>query len=100
MSVVAIVRLAADENKVREVLNARAADIEKVSAAAKEAGALSHRFVSANGQVLIIDEWNDGESFTSFFGSNKTIAEVMMAAGVTDRPNIEIYTPLEAPGTF
>jgi quinol monooxygenase YgiN len=100
MSAVVIVRLKADPQKVQEVLRAHAAEIDQVTADAQAAGALSHRFVSADGEVLIIDEWNDAQSFQTFFGTNKTIATVMQEAGVTERPNIEVFQPLEAPGTL
>ena len=100
MSVVVVVRLKADAEKTKEALRSHSADVEQVSADAKAAGALSHRFVWAGDEVLIIDEWNDAAAFREFFGTNKTIAQVMQAAGVTDRPTMDFYEPLEAPGTF
>jgi quinol monooxygenase YgiN len=100
MSVVVIVRLKADPKKAQEALEAHAADIEQVTIDAKAAGAVSHRFVSTVDELLIIDEWSDAGAFQQFFGTNKTIASVMQAAGVTERPNIEVFQPLDAPGTF
>jgi quinol monooxygenase YgiN len=99
MSVVVIVRLKADENKVREVLAAHAEELEQVSKDALAAGAISHRFVAGSGEVLIIDEWNDAPSFQGFFGSNKAITQLMMEAGVSERPSISIYEPIDAAGT-
>ena len=100
MSVMVIVRMKADEGRVREVLAAHAADLEQVTADAKAAGSLSHRFVAGGGEVLIVDEWRDAGSFQSFFGANKTITQLMMEAGVTERPTIQVFEPLEAAGTF
>lgn len=100
MSVVVVVRMKADPSKVRELLAQRGAELEQVTADAKAAGSLSHRFVARDGEVLILDEWRDAESFQAFFGANKAITQLMMEAGVTERPTMEFYETLDAPGTF
>ena len=100
MSVVVVVRLKADKTKVREVFAQHGETMEQVSAEAKAAGGLSHRFVAGDGEVLILDEWKDAESFQAFFGSNKAITQLLMEAGVTERPTMEFYEPLEASGTY
>ena len=97
MSVVVIVRLKADPAKVQEVLADHSQELEQVSEDARSAGALSHR--AGSGEVLILDERSDAQAFQSFFGSNKTITQLMMEAGVSDRPEISIYEPIEAAGT-
>ena len=51
-------------------------------------GLIAHRFFgSGDGQIMVVDEWPDAESFLSFFGPVEAeVAAMMEAAGVTGEP--------------
>ena len=100
VSIVVVVRMKADPSKVAALLAQRSDELEQVTADAKAAGGLSHRFLARDGEVLILDEWPDAPSFQAFFGTNKTITQLMMEAGVTERPTMEFYDTMNAAGTY
>lgn len=60
-------------------------------------GAIMHRFyASDDGEVMVIDEWPDIESFTGFFESMQSeIGPLMQEAGVTGEPAIRFWRKLE-----
>jgi heme-degrading monooxygenase HmoA len=74
--------------------------MEEVSEDAKPQGALHHRFLAGDGELLVVDEWETAEGFQKFFEGNEKIAKVTAEAGVTGPPDVSVFSPVEAPGTF
>ncbi|WP_148044951.1 hypothetical protein [Nocardioides marmorisolisilvae] len=72
-----------------------AATLQGVADRGKAAGAIRHRFFTNGGEVLVIDEWPDRESFQAFFESETDIANVMAAAGATSPPTIEFWDRMD-----
>ena len=63
---------------------------------AKKAGLIAHRFYGSEGQIMVIDEWPDRESFERFFESQREKIEGMMqAVGVQGEPGINFWRELE-----
>ena len=63
---------------------------------AVEHGVIAHRFYGSDGQMLVIDEWPDEESFKSFFAHmHDAIAPLMQAAGVTNEPQPVFWRKLD-----
>jgi hypothetical protein len=63
---------------------------------AVEHGVIAHRFYGSDGQILVIDEWPDEESFTSFFGHMQDeIGPLMQAAGATTAPKPVFWRKLD-----
>jgi hypothetical protein len=63
---------------------------------AKEFGLIAHRFYGAEGQIMVVDEWPDPESFQRFWDAMKGEIEPMMReAGVTAEPNVTFWRKLE-----
>ena len=63
---------------------------------AAEHGVIAHRFYGSDGQILVVDEWPDEESFTSFFGHmHDQIRPLMQAAGVTSEPQDVFWKDLQ-----
>ncbi len=60
---------------------------------------LRHRFVSGDGELVVIDEWETAEQFQSFFDGNPKVAEVMASVGMTGPPEITVFGSIDAPGT-
>jgi quinol monooxygenase YgiN len=100
MSVIVIIQMKADPANVERLWQERAADFEAVSTVGKAAGAIHHRWGFGDGEVVIIDEWPDAESFHGFFSSQPKIAELMAAGGVQGPPDITILEARTAPDEF
>jgi hypothetical protein len=64
---------------------------------AVEHGLIGHRFYASEGQIMVVDEWPDAESFLSFFGHVEgEVAAMMEAVGVTGRPQPMFWRELES----
>ena len=100
MSVTIIGRVKGDPEKIKQVFASHAADMEEITGIGKEMGAISHRFVQGDGEILILDEWDTAEHFQAFFSSQEKIGQMMQEAGVAGPPQIEVYESLSTPGDF
>ena len=60
--------------------------LEEITESTRGAGMLHHRFVSGDGELMVIDEWETAEQFQSFFDGNPKVAEVMASIGMTGPP--------------
>ena len=65
---------------------------------AEEHGLIAHRFyASDDGQIMVIDEWPDPESFQRFFEAMRSeIEPLMQAIGVTAEPEVTFWRKLES----
>jgi hypothetical protein len=64
---------------------------------AKEHGLIAHRFYgSDDGQLMVVDEWPDPQSFQAFFEEMRPeIDPLMREAGVTTDPEVTFWRKLE-----
>ncbi|HZU60243.1 MAG TPA: hypothetical protein VE983_04715, partial [Solirubrobacteraceae bacterium] len=70
--------------------------MQQIVEAAKSHGLIAHRFYGTDGQVLVIDEWPDGDSFHAFFEENSDrIGPIMQAAGAQGPPEVNVWQKLE-----
>jgi hypothetical protein len=100
MSVVVTVRFpVSDVAKAIQGLHDNAEFLEEITASTKSAGNIHHRFVSGDGELVVIDEWETAEQFQSFFDGNPKVAEVMASIGMTGAPEISVYGSIDAAGT-
>ena len=68
---------------------------------AKRHGALHHFFAEdTDGNLLVVDEWPDEESWQQFFADQEDIKKVMAAAGATTEPTVTTYRILDTPDRF
>ena len=100
MSVAVIARLQVDPNALVELFTTKKDVFEGVAKIAKQAGVLHHQFLLGDGEVLILDEWPDAESFQRFFSSNTDVAALMADAGVQGPPEISVYATTDSPDKF
>ncbi len=100
MSVVVTLKFRANVQKLEALFVTNEAEFEEIAAAAKDMGALRHRFVAAEGEALVIDEWESAEAFDKFFASQDRIPELMAEADVTGPPEVKFYRPIDDPGEF
>jgi len=59
-----------DVAKAIEGLHSNAKFLEEITESTRGAGMLHHRFVSGEGELMVIDEWKTAEQFPSFFDGN------------------------------
>jgi heme-degrading monooxygenase HmoA len=71
--------------------------MQAISEQGRQAGAISHRFYATDdGDVMVVDEWPDAESFNGFFQAMQSeIGPLMQEAGVTSEPAVRIWRKLE-----
>jgi hypothetical protein len=100
MSVTVTIRFpVADVAKATEGLHANAEFLEQISESTKGAGLLHHRFVAGDGELMVIDQWDNAEQFQSFFDGNPQVAEVMGSIGMTGPPTVSVYEDIDAAGS-
>jgi len=100
MSVLVIARLKVDPAKFDDLIARRGGEMPAISERGRAAGALHHQFVAGDGEILIIDEWDDPAHFEAFFGGSPEVADLMADAGVEGPPEISIYRVLDTPDRF
>jgi hypothetical protein len=96
MSVILTFRVQGDPQKLESIAADNPDRIRGITDRAKEHGLIAHRFYGSDGQIMVIDEWPDQESFQSFFEQARSEIEPMMAdAGVTSVPEITFWRKLD-----
>ncbi len=100
MSVVVIVRLKVDPANFDDLVARRGHEMPEISQRGKAAGAIHHQFVAGDGEVLIVDEWDDADHFGEFFANQPEIADLMADGGVEGPPAVSIYRVVDTPDRF
>jgi hypothetical protein len=102
MSVMMGLRVAADPARVEQALTSDPERLMSIAQRARDAGCIHHAFFAneAGGEVLVVDEWPDAESFLSFFQSNPDIGEMMGEAGVTEQPTPVFWRQMDTLDKF
>ena len=96
MSVIMTLRVAGDPEK----LERRAADnpqrMRDLVERARGHGLIAHRFYgSDDGQIMVVDEWPDAESFQRFFSELQAEIEPLMREVASGEPEITFWRKLE-----
>jgi hypothetical protein len=103
MSVIMGLRFSVDPAKFQEIANGDRDRLLEIKDRSKAHGAIHHRFYAnvAGGEVLVVDEWPDPESFQKFFEEmTPRIGQMMEEAGVTSEPRPEFWTELDTVDKF
>lgn len=96
MSVIITVWVQGDPRKIEEFAAENPDEMRTILESAKSHGLIAHRFYGSGGQVMVIDEWPDEQSFRSFFEENRDrIGPMMAAAGAQGEPGINSWRKLE-----
>ena len=96
MSVIMTLWGRGDPAKIEEFAAGHQDLMQSVLERAKENGLIAHRFYGSDGQIMVIDEWPDAESFQRFFSSVEAdVAPIFAAAGITDEPSVSFWRKLE-----
>lgn len=97
MSVLVTLWMKGDPDKLEESARNDSERMKSILEQAKEHGVMAHRFFATDdGQVMVIDEWPDKESFQKFFeAASDRIGPLMQDSGVTDEPAINFWRQLD-----
>ena len=97
MSVIVTVWAKGDPKKLEEYAASNREQMQSIIEAAKGHGVIAHRFYGADdGQIMVIDEWPDPQSFQSFFeGTRDRIGPLMQGAGIQSEPAVNFWQKLE-----
>jgi hypothetical protein len=95
MSTIVMLRVQGDPKRLEQYAQDNADQMRHISDDGKAAGATRHLFAGGDGEIVVIDEWPDAESFQRFFTSQKEIPDMLRAVGVTGAPQISFYRKLD-----
>ena len=57
--------------------------------------------LTADGDLVVIDEWPTAEAFTTFFANAPRMGEFLAGAGITGEPAVSVLNSLDGiPGAF
>ena len=102
MSVMMGLRIEVEVDKFKEMAAANGETLEAVSARGREKGCLHHAFYenADGGEILVVDEWSDKESFLDFFQSTPEIPQMFADAGVQVEPHPVFWEKIDTAGAF
>jgi quinol monooxygenase YgiN len=95
VSVIMTLRVSGDPDKLEQHAAANADVIRGIAESAKSHGLIAHRFYGGEGQIMVVDEWPDPESFHRFFEAEQARIGPMMEQVATSEPEITFWRKLE-----
>lgn len=97
MSVIVTVWVKGDPAKLEQYAAENSAEMQAIAEDGKQHGVIAHRFYGTDdGQIMVIDQWPDGESFQTFFEKNRDrIGPLMQAGGAQGEPGVNIWRELD-----
>ena len=96
MSVFVTLRIKADADMLEAWAAENRGSTSGTFEQAKRYGAVAHRFyANDSGDVVVVHEWPDADSFKAFFGEYQGEIEAVMAArGAQGKPEVNIWREL------
>ena len=95
MSVIMTLRVSGDPDKLERLAGENQEMISGISERAKGHGLIAHRFYGSEGQIMVVDEWPDPESFQRFWEAEQANIGPMMEQVATSEPEITFWRKLE-----
>jgi quinol monooxygenase YgiN len=95
MSVIMTLLISGDPDKLERLAAEQGDVIRGISERAKGHGLIAHRFYGSEGQIMVVDEWPDPESFHAFFQAEQATIGPMMEQVATSEPEITFWRKLE-----
>jgi heme-degrading monooxygenase HmoA len=98
MSIIMTFRMKGDPDNLEQVAAADPDAMRSIADQAREHGLIAHRFYgSDDGQIMVVDEWPDAESFQAFFEQERgRIQSLMEQAGVSSEPELTFWRRLQS----
>lgn len=101
MSVMMGLRLTVDPGRFQQTASEQAERLSGIVEQAKQRGAIHHAFYAGDGEVMVVDEWPDEQSFLGFFeAQGAEIGQLMSGAGVSNQPQPTFWRLMETPDRF
>jgi heme-degrading monooxygenase HmoA len=97
MSVFMILHVKGDPATFERYASEHADTMRAIVGDAKKEGLVHHAFAAGDGEVVVVDEWPDEDSFRRFFESQQDIPKMMQEAGAQGAPDISFFRKLETP---
>jgi hypothetical protein len=88
-------RVAGDPDKLEQLAAEKGDVLRGISERAKEHGIIAHRFYGSEGQIMVVDEWPNPESFHRFFEAEQETIGPMMEQVATGEPEVTFWRKLE-----
>ena len=95
MTVIMTLRAQGDPDKLEQLASEQQDVLQAIVERAKAAGLIAHRFYGSEGQIMVVDEWPDAESFTQFFESEQETIGPLMAQVATSEPEVTFWRKLD-----
>jgi heme-degrading monooxygenase HmoA len=95
MAVIMTLRVPGDPEKLERMAEERPEMLKAIAERGEAAGAIAHRFYGAEGQIMVVDEWPDAESFQRFFESEQAEIGPLMAQVASGEPEIVFWRKLD-----
>jgi hypothetical protein len=98
MAVIMTLRAHGDARELERRAAENPEAIRAISDRAKEHGLIAHRFYgSDDGQIMVVDEWPDPQTFQTFYEESRSeIEPLMREIGVTSEPEVTFWRKLES----
>ena len=96
MSVLMTFRAIGDPAKLEASAAEQPELMQSLAEDAKRHGVISHRFYgTADGDIMVLDEWESEDGFHRFFAAHPEIKDLMAGVGVTQEPEVKFWRKLE-----
>ena len=95
MSVILTLRVSGDPEKLEQLVAEQPDLVSAITERAKGHGLIAHRFYGGDGQIMVVDEWPDPDSFQRFFEAESGAIGPLMAQIATSEPEITFWRKLE-----
>jgi hypothetical protein len=97
MPVLVTLTVNGDPQRLEEFASSNKDSMREIVESAQGHGLIAHRFYgSPDGEIMVVDEWPDEQSFKTFFEENSgRIGPMMGAVGVTSEPQPKFWRTLE-----
>ena len=96
MSVIMTMWIQGDPGELERLAGENPDAIRSISKRAEGHGLIAHRFYGREGQIMVVDEWPDAQSFQRFFEEMADrIGPMFEAVGVTEEPRPTFWRKLE-----
>jgi quinol monooxygenase YgiN len=95
VSVIMTLRVSGDPDKMEQLAAESADAIRGITEQAQAAGVIAHRFYGSDGQIMVVDEWPDPETFKALWEAEQAAIGPLMAQVATSEPEITFWRKLE-----
>jgi hypothetical protein len=97
MSVLVTIWFTGDPDRFEQMTQDKKEHLAAISERAQAAGVIAHRFYGSEGQVMVIDEWPDADSFQRFFEAEQSAIGPMLAEVGAGEPQVRFWRTLDTP---